>query len=80
MTRKGAYIVLGINHYSYDTCICTTTPDGRTIGNLTKYSKTTSKHQTYARVNSCDIHLTEVPIGSSSLDLLELAGVISRKS
>lgn len=38
-----------------------------TLGNITRYSATTSKHQTWAGVRSCDILLTNVPRAVSDL-------------
>jgi hypothetical protein len=42
-------------------------PDGRTIGNITKYSTTTSKHQSLAKVKHCDVLVNNVPVGADSL-------------
>ena len=56
--------------FSYDTCIWQRV-GGLTIGNVTKYSMTTSHHQTRAMVRSCDVLLDDVPRGCA--DLLALA-------
>lgn len=56
--------------YSYSTCIrqeCA----GLTIGNITWYSVTTSRHQAQARCVSCDVVLDGVP--QDTVDLLTLA-------
>lgn len=53
--------------YSYETCIIDKLPDGRTIGNVTKYSRTTSKHQKQVGVHSCDIRVDNVPRGTDRL-------------
>ena len=53
--------------YSYKTCIIDVMPDGRTIGNVTKYTRTTSKHQAKANVHLCDIRVDNVPIGTNRL-------------
>jgi len=53
--------------YSYNTCIRDVTPDGRSIGNVTKYSVTTSKHQTKAGSRLCDVLVDNVPRGTQDL-------------
>lgn len=53
--------------YSYYTVIKQRLPDGRTVGNVTKYSSTTSKHQSLASVNSADIIVRDVPRGTDDL-------------
>lgn len=53
--------------YSYTTKIKETTLDGVTIGNDTKYSVTTSRHQNKAGVKFCDIVLTDVPKNTHNL-------------
>lgn len=53
--------------FSYQTMLVQVLPDGRTIGNVTKYSRTTSKHQTEAGVRNCDIQLDKVPMGADDL-------------
>lgn len=71
MTNRSAYTVIGDRHYSYQTIIRQTLPGGLTLGNITKYSVTTSKHQSMARVKECDVLLDGVPKGTT--DLLPLA-------
>lgn len=53
--------------YSYSTCLIDVLPDGRRIGNLTRYSTTTRRHQTAVRVGECDILVTGVPPHTASL-------------
>ena len=53
--------------YSYWTVIKQRLPDGRTVGNVTKYSSTTSNHQRLAGVNSADIIVRDVPRGTDDL-------------
>ena len=57
--------------FSYDTMIRQTLPSGLTIGNVTRYSMTTSRHQSQAGVKQCDVLLDNVPRGTD--DLLSLA-------
>lgn len=71
MPNRSAYTVKGDRHYSYQTIIRQTLPGGLTLGNVTKYSVTTSKHQTMANVTQCDVTLDDVPKGTT--DLLQLA-------
>jgi hypothetical protein len=52
--------------YSYETIILDYV-DGKTIGNVTKYSTTTSKHQRKANVHGADILVDGVPAGTKSL-------------
>ena len=54
-------------HYSYNTAILDVLPDGRTIGNATKYSVTTSRHQREAGVPHADIKVAGVPVGTRDL-------------
>jgi hypothetical protein len=53
--------------FSYQTAIWDELPDGRSIGNITKYSTTTSHHQSRVGVRSCDITVNEVPQGTQDL-------------
>lgn len=69
---KSHYHEHGDRVYSYQTVIRQTVAGGLTIGNDTRYSVTTSKHQSRAGVRSCDVVLDNVPEGCS--DLLALAG------
>ena len=53
---------------SYDTCIYEVHAElARSIGNATKYSATTSKHQKQHNVEGCAIVLRDVPAGTQSL-------------
>ena len=54
--------------FSYSTIICQRLEDGTTIGNITKYSPTTSRHQSMADVKYCDFVISKVPIGASDLE------------
>lgn len=49
--------------FSYGTVILQRLPDGKTIGNITKYSNTTSKHQSQGRVHSADMLVDAVRRG-----------------
>jgi hypothetical protein len=53
--------------YSYNTVIYEILHDGRTVGNITRYSATTSKHQSQHGVRGADILVDNVPIGANSL-------------
>mgnify|MGYP001586831946 CR=1 FL=1 len=53
--------------FSYGTMIRQSLSDGRTIGNITSYSKTTTKHQNREDVRHCSIVLDDVPIGCQDL-------------
>ena len=68
---KSAYSDHGSIVFSYATCIRQTLPGGLTIGNVTRYSMTTSHHQSKAGVKQCDVLLDNVPRGTD--DLLSLA-------
>ena len=69
MVRKGAYTELGGDCYFYDTCIFTRLPDGRSVGNVTKYSRTTSKHQGLAHVRAADIICDDIQRGTTAEQL-----------
>ena len=56
--------------YSYSTCI-RQEMGALSIGNITRYSAATSRHQSQAQCVSCDVLLDNVPRGS--LELLTLA-------
>ena len=58
--------------YSYSTVILQRLDDGSIVGNTTKYSATTSKHQSRANVRSYIGHklLTNVPRGTDDLSAL----------
>jgi hypothetical protein len=53
--------------YSYYTVILQMLPDGRKIGNVTKYSHTTGRHQSEAGVNNADVIVRDVPRGCQDL-------------
>lgn len=59
----------GPDSYSYETCIRTQMEDGRTVGNVTKYSRTTSRHQNAELVHSCDVTVDNVRKGTTALQL-----------
>lgn len=71
MSRSN-FIDYGTVAYSYTTRIKETTLAGVTIGNATKYSSTTSRHQNKAKVNFCDIVLTNVPMNTRNLSKIAL--------
>ena len=54
--------------FSYGTQIKGALPDGRTLGNVTKYSQTTTSHQTAVGCRLCDIVVFRVPQGTSDLE------------
>lgn len=58
---------IGNTDFSYDTAIRAVLPDGRTIGNNTRYSRTTTCHQRMREVENCDIVLDNVPQGTTDL-------------
>ena len=53
--------------WSYSTRLIQPLPDGRTVGNVTKYSVTTSCHQSKAHVHECDVLVDGVPKGAIDL-------------
>ena len=57
--------------FSWDTCILQVVSGGLTVGNVTWYSWSTSRHQTRARSRTADVRLDDVPKGVE--DLLALA-------
>lgn len=66
--HKGAFFKIGSDQsWSYETALTDKLPDGRSVGNVTKYSRTTSKHQKLAGVEYCDVKLDNVPRGTISL-------------
>ena len=71
-------LILSDRVYSYKTMIALYLP-GFSIGNVTRYSNATSRHQTVAHVLRCDILLDNVPQGCE--DLLAVAilrGIVAR--
>lgn len=67
MSHKSNYKSDARFAWSYQTVIRQTLANGMTIGNTTKYSRTTSRHQTKERIHSCNILIDRVPIGTSDL-------------
>lgn len=64
----------GDDWYSYSTCIRTRDPvTGFTVGNVTQYSTTTSRHQNAAGVRACDVQVDNAPMGVQAEDLWALA-------
>lgn len=61
------------NIFSYDTCIKTWDTDGKDIGNVTRYSSTTSKHQNQMNIDSCKITVDGLKSGALPNDLREAA-------
>lgn len=53
--------------FSYSTVILQRLSDGSVIGNVTKYSSTTSLHQARAGVNIAEMLITGVPRGANDL-------------
>ncbi len=64
-----SYHVHGDDHYSYDTAIRTVLKDGRTVGNVTNYSRTTNGHQAKAQVFACDLQVANIPRGTDARGL-----------
>jgi hypothetical protein len=54
------------NHWSYETIILQRHGDV-TIGNVTQYSTTTSKHQTHAGSRGADVLVNGIPAGTKDL-------------
>jgi hypothetical protein len=82
--QDGHFCEHGADAYSYETCIRTQTDGGKAwIYNVTKYSKTTSRHQGKAFPEGIEaagrrgevhiIRLGNVPRGASANDLRALA-------
>lgn len=65
--------MIGERAWSYGTALRDVLPDGRTIGNTTRYSVTTSNHQAKTRVRGCDVQVTDVPRGTDNLAAWYLA-------
>jgi len=53
--------------FSYGTVILQRQPDGKVIGNITKYSNTTSRHQSQSGVHMADIIVVNVRRGTNDL-------------
>ena len=53
--------------FSYGTVLLQRLPSGRVIGNATKYSTTTSRHQSQVGVRTADVLVTGVPRGETDL-------------
>ena len=53
--------------YSYATAILQRLDNGKVIGNLTKYSVTTNKHQSQCSVSNADILVNGVQRGATDL-------------
>lgn len=65
--NRGQYTRIGHRSWSYDTALTDVLADGRTIGNTTFYSRTTSHHQRMAGVHTCDVQVNGVPQGTADL-------------
>jgi hypothetical protein len=53
--------------FSYETIILQVLDDGSTIGNVTRYSNTTSRHQSKVGARTADVLVTDIPEGSYNL-------------
>ena len=53
--------------YSYFTVLLQRLPDGKVIGNITKYSSSTSKHQSQCQVRFADLLVDNIPHGTNDL-------------
>ena len=71
--RTGNLVKLTNIDLSYATCIRQALASGVTIGNVTKYSPTTSKHQRIVGAADCDIVLDDVPRDTPELFSVALA-------
>ena len=60
--------IIGNKIASYGTVIKDRLPDGRTIGNITRYSNTSARHQKQVDVYSCDVTVDNVP--QDTIDLI----------
>lgn len=77
---RSNFVDHGDSAFSYTTKIFETTLAGVTIGNATKYSVTTSKHQNKAEVKKADLVLLNVPINTRSLSEIAFKlGLINAK-
>lgn len=65
--NQSALTQIGDRAFSYQTCIKDVLADGRSIGNVTRYSVTTSNHQNKAGVRWCDVLVDAVPRGVDDL-------------
>lgn len=62
-----SFVELYPRAWSYSTALRDVLPDGRTIGNVTAYSMTTTRYQTYLQVELCDVVTVGVPRGTTDL-------------
>jgi hypothetical protein len=53
--------------FSYETCIMQTLPGGQTVGNVTHYSTTTSRHQSKVGARMADVRVDNIPRGTKDL-------------
>jgi len=67
LAENGSMRSTGNKLYSYGTVILQRLPDGKVVGNTTRYSATTSKQQSQCRVRSADILVTGGPRGTTDL-------------
>jgi hypothetical protein len=68
MKAKGSSVTSeGDKLYSYGTVILQRLADGRVVGNKTKYSTTTSKHQSQVGVGRADVFADDVPMDTDDL-------------
>ena len=81
MSNNPAFAVYPTKTYSYKTCIVQLLPAGIdpdglahwiTLGNVTRYTKTTSMHQNKCEVKNCDVLLDNVPRDTDDLSTLAL--------
>lgn len=62
-----AFVEIYPRAWSYTTALRDVLPDGRTIGNSTVYSATTTRYQNALQVELCDVVTTGVPRGTTDL-------------
>lgn len=67
--------IIGDRAWSYNTCIMDYLPDGRSLGNATKYSATSTQHQNAVDVTACDVVVGNVPKGTTDLTKWYLANL-----
>ena len=67
-SAKGSFVhSTGDKLFSYGTVILQRMPDGKVIGNKTKYSQTTSKHQSQVNMLQADYFVHRVDRGVTDL-------------
>jgi len=69
---KGSSVTsTGDKLFSYGTVILQRLSSGLVVGNTTKYSTTTSRHQSICRVHNANILVSDIPRGTVDIALME---------